>query len=106
MNDFISPLIASLIGLFAVISFFIAASNISHIKDYIKAKHLPDWHKGYIKRKFLKRSDAEILFAAQEFIWNEMTSNKSANKYEELKGIWSGRFTDLGGEFPEHPFKK
>jgi hypothetical protein len=50
--------------------------------------------------------DPEILFAAQEFIWAEMMANKSIKKYDELKGIWSGRFTALGGEFPEYPFKK
>ncbi len=103
--DNIFILISGIISLFAIISLFIMASNISYIKDYIKSKFKPDWYGEYLKRKYLKRADAEILFAAQEFIWAEIMKNKSIKKYDELEGIWSGRFTTLGGEFPEYPFK-
>ncbi|RZL52985.1 MAG: hypothetical protein EOO93_21580 [Pedobacter sp.] len=105
MNE-VFLLISAVISFFAVITFFVMASNVSYIKDYIKSKSNFDWYTEYVKRKALKRSDSEILFAAQEFVWQEMMKYKTRKKYDELKATWEPVFISLGSEFPVYHFNK
>ncbi|RZK19770.1 MAG: hypothetical protein EOO86_06640 [Pedobacter sp.] len=105
MNE-VFLLISAVISLFAPISFFVMASSVAYIKDYIKSRSNFDWETEYVKRKVLKRSDSDILFAAQEFVWQQMMKYKSRKKYDELKATWESVFVSLGSEFAVYHFNK
>ncbi|TDG37752.1 hypothetical protein EZJ43_01265 [Pedobacter changchengzhani] len=98
-------IISGIISLIALIVFFIMSSNIGKIRDHIKSIDKPIWYNEYTKRKFMKRPNAEILFALQENVWQQIMLKPSVKNYEALKERWANEFISLGAEFPEYPFK-
>ncbi|WP_231464794.1 hypothetical protein [Pedobacter sp. Leaf132] len=105
MNEIILT-ISGLVSVIALIVFFVMASNVSTIKDYIKVAGKTDLYSEYKKRDTMKRPANEILYAAQDFVWSELVKDKTINRYEELKKGWAAKFESLGGEFPDYPFTK
>ncbi|WP_354360513.1 hypothetical protein [Pedobacter sp. UYP30] len=81
------------------------ANNIDKIKNQLKSIDKPNWFDEYNKRTFMNRPDAEILFAAQEYVWSQINLKPSLKKYESLKLEWSDKFKLLGADFPEYPYK-
>lgn len=98
--------ISSIISVITLIVFFVMSSNIATIKTYVKAfERKTDWYNEYLKRTHMNRPDEDKLFAAQEYVWEQLCAKRTEKNYNELKSIWSAKFVQLGGEFPDYPFK-
>jgi|GEM_PF-1966876 len=104
--DHVLLLISGILGIFVLVAIFNISSNLAAIKTQLLVSGKKDLYGDYKKAYLMKRSNQEILYAAQEYVWAEMIKDQSKKKHAELHEIWSSRFISLGGEFPEYPFNK